>query len=314
MTAIHLPQHQRLVASYPQLAGELEAVGYDGLWIGEVNDLDAVVSTTLVASGSVRAAIGVLLNTFTRGPATLAMTAATLGSLAPGRMHIVLGVGSPLLVERWNGIRYERPLARLRDCLRFVRRALDGGRVGGEYETIATSGFALASVPATSPSLLVAACGPRALRLAAEEADGVVLNWLTPEDLERVAYLPAERSRVSMVVPVCPTTDRAEVDAVMRPVVADYLNAPAYADQQRRVGRGVALQPMWDAWARGDRPGARTLLPSTVLDELVISGEPDDCREQLGAIERTTGIRAIATYFPPRGISFREAALPGGAN
>ena len=286
MVAVHLPQHQRIVAGYPALARELEAAGYDGLWLGEVNDLDAVAPAALVASAVERAAVGVLLNTYTRGPATLAMTAATLGSLAPGLMHVVLGVGSPLIVERWNGVRAERPFARLRDTLRFVRQALAGDRVSGPFETFAVDGFTLGSIPASPPSLLVAACGPRALGLACDEADGVVLNWLTPADLDRVDPLPADRARVSLVVAVCPSEDPAEVDALMRPIVADYLNAPAYAAQQRRVGRGDALEPMWRAWAAGDRQGARQLLPSEVLHDLVLSGDAATCRDRLASIER----------------------------
>ena len=159
--------------------------------------------------------------------------------------------------------------------------------------------------------MLVAACGPRSLQLAAHEADGVVLNWLTAADLDRVDPLPHDRSRVSLVLPVCVTTEPAIVDAVMRPVITDYLNAPAYAEQQRRVGRGAALEPMWSAWARGDRKDAYAQLPSAILDELVISGHPNQCREQLDTIERRTGVRAIATYFLPPGAGFVETALAG---
>lgn len=49
-------------------------------------------------------------------------------NVAPGRSNVVLGVAWPLLVERWNGIPYTRPFARLRDTLRFLRLAFAGGR------------------------------------------------------------------------------------------------------------------------------------------------------------------------------------------
>jgi alkanesulfonate monooxygenase SsuD/methylene tetrahydromethanopterin reductase-like flavin-dependent oxidoreductase (luciferase family) len=250
------------------------------------------VPATLLAHGSERAAVGVLLNVYTRGPATLCMTAAALASIAPRRMHIVLGVASPLLVQRWNGIAYEHPFRRLQGGLRFLRRTLSGERVNG---------FALAETPVSPPALLVAACGPRALELAATEADGVVLNWLAPSEIDRVEPLPAERSRVSIVVPVCPSPDPAVVDETMRPIVGDYLNAPAYAGQQRRLGRAAALGPMWDAWSRGDRAGAHRLVPRSTIEELVVSGTPADCRRRLDAIEADTGARAIATYFLPAG-------------
>jgi probable F420-dependent oxidoreductase len=310
VTAIHLPQDHALFRSYPALAGELEAAGYDALWVGEVNDIDAVTAATLAASGTKRADIGVLLNAFTRAPGTLAMTAASLGHLAPGRVNIVLGVASPLLVERWNGIPYARPAARLTDVLRFLRAVLSGERVEDTFETFSTNGFRLpAPLPEAPPRLLVAACGPRALRLAADQADGVVLNWLTADDLDRVEPLPAHREAISIVVPACPSADVAIVDQTMRPVLADYLAAPAYADQQRRLGRGPALQPMWDAWTCGDRDRARAQVPWALIDELVVHGSPSSCRQQLVEIERRAGTRVIATYFDVPDIDYRRAVL-----
>jgi probable F420-dependent oxidoreductase len=309
MVAVHLSQDPQFVPLLPGLAGELERAGYDGIWLGEVNALEVVSGAALAASGTATADIGLLLNTFTRAPTVLAMSAWTLGHLAPGRAHIVLGVASPLLVQRWNGIAYHRLADRLADTLRFLRAALAGDRVGGEFETFDSSGFALPAPPEHPPGLLIAACGPRALELAATEADGVVLNWMSADDIDRVEPLPADRSRVSLVVPVCPTSDREQMEAVMRPVFADYLMAPAYADQQRRLGRGATLEPMWDAWTRGDRPGARAAVPDSVLDELVVWGAPADCRRRVTQIEAAAGIRAIATYFPPPGTDLRDAAL-----
>jgi probable F420-dependent oxidoreductase len=306
VVAVHTPDDAALLAGFPQLAAAIERSGYDGIWVGEVNGIDAVTAATLVAGATGRADIGVVLNTFTRAPSTLAMTAGSLGQIAGARVHVVLGVASPLLVGRWAGIPYVRPHERLRDVLRFLRAALAGGRVTGEFPTLASEGFALSAPPAEPPQLLIAACGPRALHLAATEADGVVLNWVTPDDLDRIDPLP-DRPRVSFVVPVCPTADRVVMEAVMRPVLADYLQAPAYAEQQRRLGRGDALAPMWDAWAAGDRRGARAALQTSTLDELVVWGDPRECRARLGEMASETAARPIAAYFVPPGETYAGA-------
>jgi alkanesulfonate monooxygenase SsuD/methylene tetrahydromethanopterin reductase-like flavin-dependent oxidoreductase (luciferase family) len=238
------------------------------------------------------------------------MTGSTLAALAPGRAQLVLGVGSPLFVERWNGIPYRRLHARLRDTLRFLRTALAGARVRGEFDTIVSDGFGLASRGDPPPELLVAASGTRALELAVREADGVALNWVTPGDLEHIEPLPADRRAVSLVVSVCPTTDREVMDRTMRPVVSNYLRIPAYAEQQRRLGRSGALASMWAAWDAGDQAGARAALPSALLDEFVVWGEPAACRARLHEIERETGTDVVATFFPPPGTTFADAALP----
>jgi len=310
MPAAYIPQDAAILSRYQRLAGRLEAGGYDRMWIGEMNDADAVSSATLAAIGTERARIGVFVNTFTRSPTVLALTASSLAALAPGRVQIVLGVGSPLFVERWNGIPYRRLHARLRDTLRFLRVALTGERVRERFETIESDGFALASHAEPPPELLIAAGGPRALELAAREADGVVLNWITPADVERIDPLPRERSAISLVVSVCPTPDREVMDRIMRPVVANYLHVPGYAMQQRRLGRGGALEQMWEAWDSGDAAAARAALPAAVLDELIVWGEPASCRVRLDEIERETGLGVIATFFPPPGTTFDDVALP----
>jgi len=310
MPAVHIPQDAETLPAYQRLAGRLEAAGYNRMWIGEVNDVDAVSAATLAAVGTEHARIGLFLNTFTRAPSTLAMTASTLAWLAPGRAQIALGVGSPLFVERWNGIPYRRLHDRLRDVFRFLRVALAGGRVREQFETFQSDGFALGSRPDEPPSLLIAACGPRALALAAREADGVVLNWITPGDIECIEPLPEDRGAVSLVVPVCATADREVMERTMRPVVATYLYVPAYAQQQRRLGRAGALEQMWAAWGAGDRDAARTALPFAVLDEFVVWGEPAACRARLAEIERRTGAGVIATFFPPPGLAFSDVALP----
>ncbi len=316
MTGIFLPDDRSVVRRLPSLAAGLEAAGYSSIWSGEVGNTDAVVPAALTAAGTTSTGVAAVLNVYTRAPTALAMSAATLADAAPGRCAIVLGASSPLFVERWSGIPFTRPVARVNDVVRFLRHALAGERVQGDFETITTSGFRLQQAPAEPPALLVAASSPNMTRFAVAEADGVVINWVSASDVERLAELPSDRARVTMVVVVCPVDDRAAVDAVARPLVASYLVAPAYAGVQRRVGRGPALAAMWDAWDRGDAPGARRALPDAVIDELIVWGPPSECASRLAAIQRDTGARVVTMALLPDGVTFEEAAhayAPGTA-
>jgi probable F420-dependent oxidoreductase len=306
---IHIPQEADTLPDYRDLVARLEADGYGCFWIGEVDSIDAVTAATLAALGSGRATVSLFLNTFTRAPTTLAMTASTLAHLAPGRAEVALGVGSPMFVEQWNGIPYRGLHARLRDTLRFVRAALAGERVEGPFESFETHGFALGTSPDPPPALLVAATGPRALRLAVEEADGVVLNWITPDDVARTGILE-QCDAVSLVVPVCPTEEHERMDRRMRPVATTYLGVKGYADQQRRLGHADLLEPMWAAQAAGDRDGAKAAFPAALLDELVVWGSPAECRARLDEIEHATGARVLATVFPPRRVHTFAEVVP----
>lgn len=309
MTALFTPQWRFDAASLVDLCSYYEALGYDGIWTGEVNNAEAVVPTAVAATATQRAEVAAVLNVFTRAPSTLAMTAAGLADLAPGRAAIILGVASPLLVSRYNGMAYERPLARLQDVTRFLRMAMEGGRVRGEFATFTTGGYGLIDKPVVPPKLYIASSGPRSMAFAAAHADGVVVNWTGPEELDRLPELPSDRSKVILQYMMCPSADTGAIETMMRPIIADYLCAPAYAGLQRRLGRGPAFAAMWAAFERGDRAGVHASLPADVIHHFVISGSPAQCRERIAAIERDAGCRMAIAPYPPPGVAFRDAII-----
>jgi probable F420-dependent oxidoreductase len=306
MVAIQLTPDAGSPVEVPGVARDVEALGYEALWIGEVDAVDVVVPASVAAVNTSSIVIGSLFNVFTRAPTNVALAAAGLGHLAPGRMAVVLGASSPLFVERWNGIPYERPYDRVRDYLHFVGVALSGQRVSGPFATFSSSGFSIENPPVAPPRILVAAAMPRTMRLGSDQADGLVLNWLSPRDLDRLEALRCSRDRIWLSTLVCPSPDPQVVDEMLRPLIADYLSAPAYAALQQMVGRGPALTAMWERFAAADRSGAWAQLPRAVIDELVVSGTPEECGERLRADERRYGVHLVATLYLAGGQSYRE--------
>ena len=136
-----------------------------------------------------------------------------MADAAPGRFALGIGASSPAIVERWNALPFEDPYARTRDVLRFLRRALTGEKVTERYETFEVQGFRLGFVPEAPPPVLVAALRPRMLRLAGEEGDGAIVNWLSAEDVARVAPYVGDKEIVARIF-VVPSDDFAEVRAI----------------------------------------------------------------------------------------------------
>ena len=259
---------------------EVATLGFTDVWSGEANSHDGFTPLALAAAWAPTLRSGVAIApAFTRGPALLAQTAASMSDAAPGRFALGIGASSPAIVERWNAVPFEQPLERTRDVLRFLRTALTGEKVTERYETFEIQGFRLGVVPATPPPLLVAALRPRMLRLAGEEGDGAIVNWLSAEDVKTVAPIVGEDKEVAARIFVLPTEDRDTVRAIGRRMVAEYLNVPVYAAFHEWIGRGDALQPMWDAWKSGDRAGAVEAVPDAVLDDLIVWGSPEQCAE-----------------------------------
>src|SRR5438045_7478218 len=115
------------------------------------------------------------------------------------------------------------------------------------------------------------------LRLAAAEADGVILNWLAAADLPHVrAELAGAKDGFETVarIFVCPTDDVRYARDLGRRMIAGYLTVPAYAAFHRWLGRGEVLDPMWRAWAAGDRRTATAASPDSGVAALTVPGTP----------------------------------------
>ncbi|MFD6263232.1 LLM class F420-dependent oxidoreductase [Micromonospora chalcea] len=269
------------LADHAAVYAALDDAGFTDVWSSEVAGADAFTPLALAAAWSPRLRLGTAITpVFTRGPGLLAMSAAALAEAAPGRFALGVGASSPVLVRDWNAIPFDEPFKRTRDVLRFLRAALRGETVDGAFDTFAVRRFALERPPSVPPPVVLAALRPGMLRLAAAEADGVILNWLAAEDVPTALAEVGERRpgfEVAARVFVCPTEDAAYARALGRRMITGYLTVPAYAAFHRWLGREDSLGPMWQAWAAGDRRGASAAVPDEVVDALVLHGSPEQC-------------------------------------
>jgi probable F420-dependent oxidoreductase len=295
---------------------QAERAGYTDLWSLEVDGTDAFTPLALAAAWTERLRLGTAIaGTFTRGPMTLAMTAAAMAEAAPGRFVLGLGTSSNTIAEDWNGIAFARPYTRTRDVFRAVRTALGGQRVSVETETTRVANFRLTRpVPAPVP-IFLAALRERMLRLAGEEADGVLINWLGPDDVPTVlreVRRGAERAgrdpdavEVACRIFVCVSEDVEAARQIARRYVAAYLTVPVYADFHRWLGRGEALRPMQDAWAAGDRRGATAAIPDEVVDAVFVAGDAATCRQKIQAYV-DAGVQTPIVYIVPVSLDWNE--------
>ncbi|MEM9033368.1 MAG: LLM class F420-dependent oxidoreductase [Actinomycetota bacterium] len=264
---------------------ELVDLGYTDVWSSEADGADGFTPLVLASQWAPELRLGIaIIPAYTRGPALLAQTVASMADAAPGRFVMGLGSSSNVIVERWNGMDFDEPFRRTRDTLRFLRQALTGDKMTVEYDTFAVTGFRCGVVPEQQPPILVAALRAGMLRLAGREGDGAIINWLSAEDVATVAPYVHEGGDGKEIVArifVIPTADAEEARGIARFAIAAYLNVPVYAAFHDWLGRGDDLGPMWDAWQAGDRKAALAAIPDEVVDQLVIHGPPEACREHI---------------------------------
>ena len=276
-----LPEHA-------ELAREFERLGYTDAWSFEADGVDCFAPLAPVALATQLRLGTAIANVFTRGPATLAMSAAGLADLAPGRFCLGIGAGSQPIVEAWNGGRFALPATRVREMVHVLRAALTGERVVFRGKTLSVDGFRLTRPPAPPVPIYVAALRAGMLQVAGEVADGVILNWLAADDVRRVVGVVREAAAragrdpaaVEVTARLLINVDAPgpEADVGVRRYVTAYLNVPVYRAYQEWLGRGPELGPMWLAWERGDRKAAVAAVPERVTRDLIVRGSMAEIR------------------------------------
>jgi probable F420-dependent oxidoreductase len=293
---------------------ELVELGYTDIWSAESEGADAFTPLALAAAWEPRLRLGTaIVPAYTRAPACMAQSVASMADAAPGRFAIGIGSSSNVIIGQWNGLPFVEPYKKVRDVVRFLRDALSGEKVSKAYDTFEVQGFRLGVLPEQRPPILVAALRPGMLRLGAREGDGVIINWLSAEDVTKVTSVvneadEGEDREVVCRVFVCPSDNVEVVRAGAKRAIAAYLNVPVYAQFHEWLGRGDVLRPMWDAWEVGDRKQALAEIPDSLVDELFVHGSPKDCREQIKRYFDngvTTTSLAIMPFDPS--LSFWEA-------
>jgi len=273
-----LPLPGLTLAAHEELVKRAEAVGYTDFWSGETNGPDGFTPLALSAAWTERARLGTgIVGVFQRGPALLAQEAAALASASDGRFVLGIGSSSDRIVEGWNGIPFERPLAKVRETLDFLDAALAGERTA--------SGFKLESAPAQPIPVVLAALRGKMLELAVERASGAFTNFLPLGGLPKVtAQLSGAADDFELLCRFfCLPGEREAVEPLARFMFSSYITVPVYAAFYRWLGYGEQIEPMIAAWEAGDRQAAAAAAPWELIEEMFIFGSPEQMKERIGA-------------------------------
>lgn len=291
---------------------EFADLGYTDLWSSEADGTDGFTPLILASQWAPTLRLGIaIIPAYTRGPALMAQHIASMCEAAPGRFVMGVGSSSNVIVENWNGIPFEEPYTRTRDVVRFLRKALTGEKVTEKYDGFEVNGFTLRRVPQEQPPILIAALRSGMLRLAGKEGDGAIINWLSAEDVATVKpYVEEGGTEKEIVARIfcCPHPDAEVVRAGAKRAIAAYLNVPVYADFHRWLGRSEELEGMWNSWAAGDRKAALDAIPDRVVDQLIVHGTAEQCREHIDQYHAMGVTTSAISVMPFGGIDPVQAA------
>jgi len=299
-----------------------ESLGYDAAYVTHLNSRESLTVLAAYATATERIHLGTgVVPIYTRTPATMAQTAATLQELSHGRLRLGLGVSHRPVVEGWHGQTIDRPVAEMREYVAILRAILAGESPpqGEKWRT----GFALAGLgPYPDLPVYVAALSPAMLRLAGEVADGVVL-WLCSPHYIRDVVVPEVRAGreaagrtldgfdVVPAVPAALTDDRGPAFAAMRRDLLAYFGLPFYRAMLERSGFGDDIAAFDRAAPTGDVDAMQAAISDAFLEVLTATGTEDEVR---AGVDRYARAGATSPCVGPIPKTDFEATLRAAAS
>jgi probable F420-dependent oxidoreductase len=240
------------VAVEQEAVAEIEALGYPALWIPEgLGSKDALTHASLLLAGGRRIIVATgIASIWARDPVAMANGARALGDAYPGRFVLGIGVSHRTTVDRRGAFTYRRPYVRMRDFLEAMDAARYPVRDGPE-----------------APPRVLAALGPRMLRLAAERAAGAHPYFVPVEHTAAARETLGPEPLLAPEQAVVLETDPEKARGVARDYMGHYLKLENYAGNLIRLG-----------WTEDDISGGGS---DRLVDAIVGWGDVDAIRKRV---------------------------------
>ena len=323
------------IENWPEAAdyvAEAERLGVDDVWSAEAWGHDAVTPLAFLAARTTRLRLGTgIMQAGTRTPALVAMTAMSLSAMSNHRFVLGLGVSGPQVIEGWHGIRFDRPVQRMREIIEIVRMAVRGERVvyqgkiyqlplpGGEGKALRSGASPVPPIP-----IYLATLSPKSLELTGEIADGWLGTSFMPEHarvfLDSLAAGAARAGRKLTDLDlqaggVAALSDDVErLVAERKPGLAFTLGAMGsarhnfYNDAFRRAGYEDVAAEVQRLWLAGKREEAAARVPDEMALKTNLLGTEAMVRARVAAY-RAAGVTTLRVEPAGRTLDERLATL-----
>jgi len=288
------------------VAQRADSLGYHSLWTGESWGRDAFTVLTMLAchTRSLRLGTGIV-TVFSRTPALIAQSIASLDSISEGRAILGLGTSGRVVIENWHGLPYRKPLVRTREYFEIIRQALAGGPVNHQGEFFQLARFRMNAHPVQQQlPIYLASLGPKNLELTGQMADGWLPTWVDCTQLsglkEQIAQAASKAGRDISDITVAPyiscyaadTADEiAEGEKRIRSHMAYYIGGMGeyYHALVSRSGYSAEADAVRNAWAAGDKGKAAAAISDAMLENIAVLGNRAECRAKLDSF-RNAGV------------------------
>jgi probable F420-dependent oxidoreductase len=303
-----------------KFAQEAEGLGYSSLWVAEVSGPDALVTLGALAVNTSKAelATGVIPMQI-RTPGVNAMAFLTIHELSGGRAIAGLGVSSPVIVERWHGASYQKPVTAMRECVTIMRQLFTEGKSRFQGE-VYKSDFRLSMRPTQKrpPKIYLAGLNAPMLQLAGEVADGVLMNYSPPDAMpamrkeihagaQKAGRNPADID-VGIYIRMCITDEETKAIDQFRRELATYAFVDSYNKMFAGYGLADEFAEVRRMWKEGKRDEAPNAISDASARKIAAFGGPQVGRDFVAKF-RAAGVTHPVVFPIGPGATFARDSL-----
>ena len=278
-------------------AMEAEEKGYESIWIAEhyfYRDAFSILGSIALKTKRIRLATGVI-NPYTRHPALIAMTIATLDELSNGRAILGIGTGVPYWIKEQMGINMKNPVLTMRESILIIKKLLTGENVTYAGKSISVRGIQIGfRVAQSNIPIYLAAIGKKMLQLAGEVADGVIFTAGCS-----LKYVKSAIDNIKMgarkvgrdlsdidiaALLICSVhSDSKKAKDATRELVALLLARPGRARlmlEEEKLNEKLLCLIKKEV-CKGNLKKASTYLTESMIESVTVSGTPQECRQKI---------------------------------
>jgi 5,10-methylenetetrahydromethanopterin reductase len=277
----------------------------DSIWIPETWGMDCGTVMAAVSQLAIKPKIGSsIMNIYSRTPALVAMSAATLDTITSGRFILGLGTSSKTIVNDWHGLEFTHHTKRMREYVEIIRLVISGNKVNYQGELFQLRNFSLLIQPVRRQiPIYLAAINQKMVELAWDIADGVIFYLRPLKELQTTIKQMQQKKKIDVACQLitCVSQDAEQAITRAKKTIAFYVSVgKIYREFLARNGFMKETGAIFEEYKKTGFKNNHLMVSDSMVEALTVSGTPKEIVKKLENFVRT-GIDLPIIQFNPIG-------------
>ena len=275
----------------------------DTVWIPETWGMENFSMLSLACMENKFSKIGSsIINIYSRSPSLIAMGAVTVDTISNKRLVLGLGTSTKPLIEDFHGDKFEKPVKRMKEYVEIIRLILTGKTINYSGEIFSLKDFSLLIKPPRNIiPIYLAAVNQKMVELAWEIADGVIFYLRPKNEIKSTIARMKNQKKIDTTLQIitCIHDDSEKAIFRAKKTIAFYVSVgKIYREFLAQNGFKNETKNIFEEYKKTGLTNNHEFVPESMVNELCISGTPNECKKQLKQF-RETGINLPIIQFNP---------------